>query len=62
MNNRGVCRAAPDFAWDCLGLAYLIVNLPEGGGHLVSQGPRHYDHVCLPGGGAEHDTVPGDNM
>ena len=40
-------------------LGHLVVNLPEGGRHLVGQRARHDDHVGLARGGAEHDAVPG---
>ena len=42
---------------DPLGLGHLVVDLPEGGGHLVGQGPGHDDAVGLAGAGAEYDSV-----
>ena len=42
------------------GLGHLVIHLPEGGGHLVGQGPGHDDDVRLSGGCSEHNAVPGD--
>ena len=45
------------------GLRHLVIDLPEGGGHLVGQGPGHNDDISLAGRGSEHNTISdNDNM
>ena len=41
--------------------SYLVIDLPEGWGHLVCECPGHNDHVGLPRGGTEHNAVPEKN-
>ena len=47
---------------DPLGLGHLVVDLPEGWGHLVGQGPGHDDAVGLAGAGTENDSVSEKNQ
>ena len=51
-----VCTAA--HADHPAGLGHLVIDLPEGRGHLVGEGAGHYDDVRLAGRGAEDDPVP----
>ena len=37
---------------------YLVIDLPEGWGHLVGKGASHNDHVGLSRGCTEHNAVP----
>ena len=43
------------------GLGHLVIHLPEGGGHLVGQSPRHDDHIGLARGGSEHNSISKTN-
>ena len=43
---------------------YLVIDLPEGRGHLVGESASHDDHVSLPRRGSEHNAIPekGSNL